>query len=170
MTRDCQRGILRQIGGKNPYLDKPEIIFPKGLVSDAVYTIDSELGSVDRETKTGKEWMQDGISIRKVTASEVIYFNVQDRPGMGTDHIPPTTPEWIRTTEEYWMGHKGIGVEWAAASDNVFVSYYQLYKNGQPLAKVSTGTYYFDISGEKGTYSVCAVDCDDNQSDICSEV
>jgi len=167
MTGDCRRGILRQTGGKNPYLGKSEIIYPKGLVSDVVYTIDSELGSVDCETKTGKEWMQDGIRIRKVTAGEIIYFNVQDRPGMGTDRIPPTTPEWIRATEECWMGHKGIGVEWASASDNVMVSYYQLYKNGQPFTKISTGTFYFDLSEEVGEYSVCAVDCDGNRSEVC---
>ena len=65
------------------------------------------------------------------------------------------------------MDREGLGVAWAASDDNVMVSYYELYKDGQLLSKISVGTYYFDTEGNpEAQYAVCAVDCDGNKSDF----
>ncbi len=167
MTGDGVRGMLLLLGGANPGLGKPERVYPKGLCPEQDYTVDSLLGTVARQTQSGAEWMCEGIAISKLTAGEEIYFNLHDRPGLGSDTEPPTTPASIRTQPERWMGHEGLGVEWAASTDNVMVSYYELYKNGALLSKISVGTYYFDTEGDsEAQYAVCAVDCDGNKSDF----
>jgi hypothetical protein len=65
------------------------------------------------------------------------------------------------------VGHEGVGVSWEASTDNVMVSYYEIYKNGEPFSKVSSGTYFFDDAGEPADeYRVRAVDGDGNASDF----
>lgn len=57
-------------------------------------------------------------------------------------------------------------LEWTAATDDNFVSYYDIYKNGEWADRVSVGTFWFDKEGTEGDeYEICAVDGDGNVSE-----
>jgi hypothetical protein len=66
------------------------------------------------------------------------------------------------------MGVTGIEVEWKPSTDNNWLSYYQIYRDGGPLDKVGKANYYFDHSGGaenlSATYEVRAIDGDGNGS------
>ena len=168
MGRDCLRGFLTVSPAEtNPILGKSARIFPKGLVPEADYFVDSLKGSVKSEKKTGREWMEEGIVLFHTQPGEELYFNLQNRPGMGTDTIPPTVPGAPLWKKERWMGHAGVGISWDAAQDDGILSYYELFKNGKPYTKISVGTYYFDDGAEGAdVYSLRAVDGDGNCSDL----
>ena len=166
MGRDCLRGFLTiSPAGTNPILGKSARVFPKGLVPEADYFIDSLKGSVEPEKRTGGEWMEQGIVLSNTQPGEELYFNLQNRPGMGTDTVPPTTPGAPVWKRERWMGHTGVGVYWDEAQDDGILSYYELFKNGTPYTKISVGAYYFDDGADGAdVYSVRAVDGDGNCS------
>jgi len=66
------------------------------------------------------------------------------------------------------MGVTGIELQWDPSTDNNWISYYQIYRDGDPISRVAKGRYYFDHS--RGTenptaaYEVQAVDGDGNRS------
>ena len=117
------------------------------------------------QTKTGAEWTQQGIRLERVCFGENLLINLPGRPGQGTDTEPPTVPGSAKKEQAVWIGHEGIGISWEASADNVMVSYYEIYKNGKPHTKVSSGTYFFDDAGVLADqYQVRAVDGDGNVS------
>jgi len=65
------------------------------------------------------------------------------------------------------MGFPGVELKWKAGSDNNWVSYYEIFRDGVSIDKVAKGTYYFDHSAgaDAGArYEVCTVDGSGNQS------
>ena len=151
----------------NPIIGKSAVIYPKGLLSGEMYTIESLEGGMPTQTKTGAEWMKDGIRLDRVKFGENLLVNLPGRPGQGADSVPPTTPGAATKEKAHWIGHDGVGVSWGASTDNVMVSYYEVYKNGKPFTKVSVGTYLFDDAGRiQDEYEIRAVDGDGNVSDF----
>jgi len=168
MTWDNKKGmIMISMNDLNPILGKPAVIYPKGLNPDEDYLIESLRGGMEPTVRKGKEWMKDGISLSCTLSGEYLLINLPGRPGQGTDKEPPTTPAFAKKEKEVWLDHEGIGISWGESTDNVMVSYYELYKNGEPYTKISTGTYYFDDKGcVDDEYMVRAVDGDGNSSDF----
>ena len=65
------------------------------------------------------------------------------------------------------MEHDGVALSWQPSTDNVMVSYYEVFRNGAPAFKVSIGEYYFDPKGTlSDKYQVRAVDGDGNASEL----
>jgi len=168
MTWDNMKGIVMiSCNDLNPIVGKSGVIYPKGLLEGEAYTIEALEGGMITQTKTGAEWMQQGISLDTVNFGENLLINLPGRPGQGTDTEPPTTPGDAKKENVTWIDHEGVGVSWAASTDDVMVSYYEIYKNGEPSTKVSSGTYFFDDAGDlEDEYQVRAVDGDGNTSDF----
>ena len=168
MTWDNRKGLVMiSCDNLNPIIGKSAVIYPKGLLPGERYTIESLEGSMAVQTKTGAEWMKTGIRLDSVKFGENLLINLPGRPGQGSDTIPPTTPGAAVKEKARWIGHDGIGLSWGGSTDNVMVSFYEVYKNGAPFTKVSVGTYLFDEGGKlEDEYQIRAVDGDGNVSDF----
>jgi parallel beta-helix repeat protein len=88
-------------------------------------------------------------------------------PAAPPDSEPPTTPTGVAATA---VSHALVRVTWNAASDNVGVTGYRIYRNGgaTPYATVGGGTLSFDDSNvapsSTYSYTVDAVDAATNAS------
>ena len=166
MTWDNRKGmIMISCNALNPIIGKSAVIYPKGLLQDKMYTIEALEGGMTEQTRTGASWMKDGIRLGCVKFGENLLINLPDRPGKGTDTEPPSIPGYAKKEKDYWIGHEGIGIMWGESTDNVMVSYYEVYKNGRAYTRVSSGTYFFDDAGNiDDEYIVRAVDGDGNSS------
>ncbi len=75
-----------------------------------------------------------------------------------SDTAPPTAPRDVTATA---VGSTGVGLAWAAATDDVGVAGYEVYRNGLPLATTGAGTTYTDGTVRAATrysYTVRAFD------------
>jgi hypothetical protein len=62
---------------------------------------------------------------------------------------------------------QGVEVSWAPGSDNHWVSYYEVRKDGAVVAKAAKGSFFFDYKDApslEARYEVCTVDGDGNRS------
>ena len=162
MTWDLEKGLLLISANKlNPLLGKSDRVMIKGLDPRREYLIESRLGSMTPQKRTGAEWMRDGVRLSGVRAGEVLFINLPDRPGTGSIKVKPGMPSALRCAPAEWLGRKGLGVHWNAPADDRLISYYELAKDGVPFTKISTGTYYFDVAaGPDARYAVRSVDFD----------
>jgi hypothetical protein len=65
------------------------------------------------------------------------------------------------------MGFPGVELKWQPGSDNNWIFYYEIFRDGVPLDKVAKGTFYFDHSAGAdlgATYEVRTVDGGGNVS------
>ncbi|MHC9046863.1 hypothetical protein ACYX8G_19940 [Microbacterium saperdae] len=140
-------------------------IFPKGLTPAAEYTVAGQEGSVATQTKTGAQWMASGITMPSYVEGEIVYFNLQDRPGSHTDAVAPTAPSAASAQTATHLGQTGRELTWTAGLDDRWLSYYEVQKDGQSYSKVSRGEYFFDAGATaSATYKVRTVDGDGNVS------
>lgn len=75
-----------------------------------------------------------------------------------TDLIPPTAPTLTRITLSTW--YRKPVLQWTAATDNVGIASYKIYRNNVAIVTVAPSTSYTDNSAPRGThqYSVSAID------------
>lgn len=168
MTWDGKKGLVMiSCDPLNPMHGKSERIFIKGLLEDEEYYVDSQLGSVKPETKTGKQWMQCGVELQDVRPGEYVYINLPNRPGKGSCAERPDAPLGISIRKETWLRREGISVRWNAPAEMQNISYYEIFKNNINYTKVSTGTFFFDTQGcIDDVYQIRSVDYDGNTSDF----
>lgn len=168
MTWDSKRGLIMiSANPNNPMLGKSERIMIKGLSPEEEYYIDSELGSVTPETKTGKEWMEEGVFLSKVEPGEYVYINIPNRAGMPFLADKPESPLNLSKKDTEFMRHSGVAVTWEIPTNSENISYFQIFKNHEALSKVSIGTLYFDTVGKlNDIYGVQSVDYSGNHSEI----
>lgn len=78
------------------------------------------------------------------------------------DQTPPSAPTGVGTTD---LGSGNIRVSWTASTDNVAVTSYVVYRDGNPITFASVSPYV-DTVGATGTYSytVAALDAAQNLS------
>lgn len=163
LSQDGKRGvvILRH------FLQGEAKIYPKGLRPQETYEVQFEM-SKRTGSREGLELMKDGITLMNPQPGELIYIGLPSFPGSGKDHTPPTDPTNVKKKLGTNMGITGIELEWGPSSDNNWLSYYEIYRDGEMIDKVSKGTYYFDHSygaeSLSATYEVQAVDGDGNAS------
>lgn len=142
-------------------------LYPKGLNATTNYTMQTLCGSATAAAKTGAQWMSGGIPVTNLAKGEIFFFNLQNRPNAITDTVVPTAPTNVTGTPATYLSHGGNEVSWTAGTDNNWISYYNLYKNGNYFSKVSRGTFFFDDTGVAGdTYGIQTVDGDGNVSAI----
>jgi hypothetical protein len=162
LSRDRLRGIIIP---KQP-APRAIIIKPKGLKPDETYSVTFHESDV-QQTRRGDDLMQQGIRLDKMLPGELIYLNLPFHPGNKLDKTPPAAPSdaTLQTAEN--MGYPGVELSWKPGSDDHWVSYYDIFRNGRWLDRVAKGTYYFDHSAGAdlaAKYEVATVDGAGNAS------
>jgi hypothetical protein len=112
--------------------------------------------------------MANGISIPKVAPGELIYLNLPLHPGSKLDQTPPTPPTEARKRVAVNMGFPGVEIVWKPGTDDNWISYYCIVRNGATIDKVAKGLYYFDHSAGAdlaAKYEILTVDGAGNVSD-----
>lgn len=162
LSGDRQRGVIIL----KHFVDREITIYPKGLEPARPYDVRfqrlKEVFSL-----TGTILMKKGITLFDPAPGELIYLGLPNHPGSGTDHVSPSNPVNVKKRLGVNMGVTDIEIDWSPATDNNWLSYYQIYRDGKPIDKVAQGTYYFDHSFEaslSADYQVQAVDGDGNVS------
>jgi hypothetical protein len=144
----------------------PVTIVPKGLLPAETYTVSfHESGEISK--RTGKDLMESGIKIEKMPPGELVYLNLPLHPGSKLDKEPPTAPSGVKKQPAENMSYPGVELTWKPGTDDNWVSYYQILRNGVPLDRVAKGYYYFDHSAgadPAAKYEVCTVDGAGNAS------
>jgi hypothetical protein len=163
LSGDGQRGIIIYKGSGT---QSAVTVYPKGLNPAQSYDVRFEYqpGTAQR---TGADLMANGVTLPAVAAGELIWIGLPGHPGAGTDHTPPPAPAHVTADAATNMDYHGVDVTWTAATDNNWVSYYQILRDGQVIGKVAKGTYYFDHSpaaSPSAVYAVRTVDGDGNLS------
>jgi hypothetical protein len=140
------------------------VIYPKALVPEAKYSVAWRF-SKETRTASGAEWMKSGIRFTSTDPNEMILLNLDNAPGRGTDHTPPTAPTKAVKKMETWNGRTGVAVRWEPGQDDGLVSHYEVLRDGQRVDYVAIGTFYFDPGASLNQrYEIVAVDGDGNRS------
>jgi hypothetical protein len=141
LSGDRRRGIIIP---KRP-APGAVVIKPKGLLPAETYAVTfHEAGA--RQQRSGTDLMQSGIRLEKMPSGELIYLNLPLHPGSKLDREPPTAPGKVQKQAAENMGYPGIELTWKPGTDNNWISYYEVFRNGMALDRVAKGTYYFDHS------------------------
>jgi hypothetical protein len=164
LSWDRKRGVIitkHRIGGS-------VTIWPKGLRPDERYRVDFQ---EDAETweASGEQLMREGITLTGPAPGEIIYLNLPDHPGNRIDTAAPTAPAQATCREARFMGVPGVAIRWKPARDDRWLSFYEVYRDGERLDRVAKGCFYFDHSAgadPAARYQVRAVDGAGNRSEF----
>jgi hypothetical protein len=141
LSRDRLRGLIvpaRSAPGK-------VTLRPKGLLPGAEYNVSFQESASEQEL-SGAALMRRGIAIEHVQPGELIYLNLPYHPGNRRDRAAPTAPREVAKQSAENMGFPGIELTWTPGTDDQWLSYYEILRNGRAIDKVAKGTYYFDHS------------------------
>jgi hypothetical protein len=167
VTRRVRFGRPQQGVPTPPAETLPEggaVIYPKALVPETQYSVAFRF-SKETRTASGAELMKSGIRFTSTEPNEMILLNLDQAPGRGTDHTPPTTPGKAVKKMETWNGRTGVTVRWEPSQDDGLVSHYEVLRDGQRVDYVAIGTFYFDPGARLDQrYEIVAVDGDGNRS------
>jgi len=163
LSRDGRKGVVIL----KRFVQGSVELYPKGLRPAETYDVRFEISkSVAR--RTGADLMKNGITLLNPAPGELIYIGLPNYPGSGSDHTPPSDPVNVKKRIATYMGVTGVELEWTASTDDNWLSYYQVYRDGVLIGKVGKGSYYFDHSegaqNIAAIYEVQAVDGDNNYS------
>jgi len=152
-----------------PGPDKPVVVFPGGLQSDATYEVQTCHAAIHLRA-TGKQLMADGISLAEIKPGELIFLNLPNYPGSGTDKVAPEPPSAVTKRRGSNLGALGVEVSWSPGHDNNWISYYEVLRKGVVLGRSAKGNFFFDHS-EHGCdlaakYEVRTIDGDGNRSSL----
>jgi hypothetical protein len=141
-------------------------IYPSGLLPEHPYVVGFD-SVLETSTRTGADLAAQGIVIRNQAAGELVYLGLPDRPGSGRDRVAPTAPGRVLARRETNIGHSGVGLYWSPGTDNNWISFYEVRRGAETIAKTATGTYCFDHSpgwDVTAVYAVRTVDGDGHVS------
>ncbi|HEY0827326.1 MAG TPA: hypothetical protein VGE40_04475 [Bacilli bacterium] len=165
MKKDRTVGIIEQWNSNIPA--GAVTIYPKALNPTLNYTVTFlKNTSIAAVTQTGTYWMTNGITIPTPQAGEVVLLNVPNMPGRGTDVTAPSIPTNVTKKLAGYLGHAGVELNWTASTDNNWFGYYEIFRAGVSIGKVSKGTFYLDSFGHdiNAAYTIKAADPDNNKS------
>jgi len=163
LSSDGNRGILIYKGTGSA---SAVTVYPKGLNSTTTYDVRYQI-TAGSTSRTGSDLMTNGITLPSISEGEIIYLGLPGIPERGVDTAAPTVPASLTVSRGVNMNYPGIELNWSPGSDNNWVSYYEIFRNGASIGKVSKGTYYFDHqvgATENATYAVRTVDGQGNVS------
>ena len=141
-------------------------IRPKGLLPTENYVV-SFHESDTMQQRTGADLMDRGIALETMKPGELIYLNLPLHPGSKLDKEPPTAPSNAKKQVAENMGYPGVELTWNAGTDNNWLSYYEVFRDGVAIDRVAKGLYYFDHSAAAdpaAKYEIHAVDGAGNTS------
>jgi hypothetical protein len=139
-------------------------VYPKALVPGTEYSVAFRFNRETHST-SGAELMKLGIHFASADPNEIILLNLDQAPGRGTDHTPPTTPTNALKRIESWNSRTGVAVRWKPSQDDGLVSHYDVFRDGKLAGYVAIGTFYFDPGARLDQrYEIVAVDGDGNIS------
>ncbi|MCL5099092.1 MAG: hypothetical protein M1608_16465, partial [Candidatus Omnitrophica bacterium] len=144
----------------------PVVIKPKGLRAKTGYFVSFQESGATEE-RNGADLMENGIRIERMLPGELIYLNLPMHPGSKLDTQAPAPPRKPAKRAADNMGYPGIELTWEPATDNNWISYYEIFRNGKFLDKLAKGTFYFDHSAGAdlaANYEVRSVDGSGNVS------
>ncbi|MDD4891227.1 MAG: malectin domain-containing carbohydrate-binding protein, partial [Phycisphaerae bacterium] len=118
-------------------------LYPRGLLPGTTYAVDFA-AAPRSEKRTGADLMARGIALRNAAARELIFLNLENRPGSGGDTTPPTAPGAAYVRGENNLGYRGVGIYWAGSADHRWIRYYEVARNNRIIARVSIGRHWFD--------------------------
>ena len=139
---------------------------PKGLLPAARYLVSFQESPASEE-RSGADLMEKGIVLAKMTPGDLIYLNLPLHPGSKLDKELPGPASNVRKRHAENMGFPGVELAWRPGTDNNWISYYDVLRNGAAIDKLSKGTYYFDHSAGAdlaARYEVRTVDGAGNRS------
>lgn len=141
-------------------------LYPKGLLPGDEYVVTFAV-TPGRAVRTGADLMANGITLENYPARELVFLNLEHRPGSGLDTTPPQAPGLLLARRENNLGHSGNGLYWSPGQDDTWLSYHEVARDDRVIARVTVGNYWFDHSmgwESAGSYAVRAVDGDGNRS------
>jgi hypothetical protein len=153
---------------------KPVVVHPRGLIRAAEYDVRCAKSDY-RARRSGADLMDNGVAFATVQPGELIFLNLPKHPGAGTDQIAPSTSSHATKRIGTNLGIQGVELQWSAASDDNWISYYEILRDGAVEARAAKGTFYFDYAGDprqriNSRYEVRAVDGDGNRSGLTAVV
>jgi hypothetical protein len=152
-----------------PGPDKPVVVVPGGLQPDTTYEVQTYHAAIHLRA-SGKQLTADGISLPEIKPGELIFLNLPNYPGSGTDKVAPEPPSKVTKRKGSNLGTLGVEVSWFPGHDDNWISYYEVLRNGVVLGKCATGTFFFDHSDGgsdlAARYEVRTVDGDGNRSSL----
>ncbi len=175
---DTSKGYVDAMGFKyvelaNPlHLDpgsgKPAVVDPRGLKPDEFYDVRCAHSSY-KARRSGRDLMESGLEFARVEPGELIFLNLPNYPGSGTDRTPPTAPGKVRKRLGTNLGTQGVEISWEPGRDDNWVSHYEVLKDGAVIGKTAIGSFFFDYKNNAREhvdhlYEVRTVDGDGNRS------
>jgi hypothetical protein len=147
---------------------EPVVIYPRGLLPANTYEVRGSKSELHLR-ETGAQLMSEGISLDKIAPGELIFLNLPDYPGSGTDHAPPSPPGNVTKRLATNLGVQGIELRWSPSQDDNWISYYEVRKDAKLIGRVAKGTFFFDHSESARNdidvgFEVLAIDGDGNRS------
>jgi hypothetical protein len=147
---------------------KPVVIYPRGLLPAEIYDVKAAVSGFHLR-QTGATLMSEGIALDQIAAGELIFLNLPNYPGSGTDHTPPGSPAGVTKRLGTNLGVQGVEIAWSPSHDDNWISYYEVHKNRKLIGKTAKGTFFFDHSDSArddidAGFEVAAVDGDGNRS------
>lgn len=147
---------------------KPVVIYPRGLLPAEMYEVRASSSGLHLR-QTGSMLMSDGITLDMIAAGELIFLNLPNYPGSGTDHVPPTPPSNVTKRLGTNLGVQGVELSWSPGGDDNWISYYEVLKHGKLIGRVAKGTFFFDHSDSarndiNAVFEIRTVDGDGNRS------
>jgi hypothetical protein len=152
----------------DPAAAKPVVVKPRGLKPETVYDVRCDKSHY-HASRLGRDLMQAGIELGRVEPGELVFLNLSNCPGSGTDKTPPNPPQHVTKRLGTNLGIQGVEVSWKAGTDNNWVSYGEIFKDGAVITKAAIGSFFFDYHGNplenlRARYEVRTVDGDGNRS------
>ena len=166
VSGDGLRATVHRLGGST---GSSVTVYPAGLSLNptTTYQVGFQLSGTTLNL-TGAQIASSGITMPSgVAAGEVIYINLPGRPGGGGDSTAPSTPSSVTATASTDDNYPDVQVSWNASTDNTWVSYYDVSRDGSYLGRVAKGTVFLDHTpgaSPYATYQIVAVDGAGNRS------
>ena len=177
---DTSKGFVDVLGFRYEALTTPlkldpapsqsVVVRPRGLNPDELYDVRCAK-STYQARKSGRDLMQSGIGLDRVLPGELIFLNLPNYPGSGSDKTPPGPPRRVTKRIGTNLGIQGVEVAWEPGSDNNWVSHYEVLKEGLIVGKAAIGSFFFDYKNSArehigARYEVRTVDGDGNRSPL----
>lgn len=170
MSDDRTRGVIIPLHTGTPDASGTITVYPKNLVSERAYTV-RFMNQGTSETRTGAELMRDGIAT-PTWGGNLVWLNEADYPGAvtgpsgpKTDQVVPTAPTSATKRSATYMSRTGVEITWPDATDDNWVSYYEVFRDGVSIGKRPISHQFFDPYGQVGQkYEVQTVDGGGNRS------